>query len=532
MRRWICALICICILLLLPVCGFAEETNDGTTPTTQETPDPPTPSENTSHECSFGSWTPSGDGHVGTCSCGERKTENHAFADAGVITAATCTQDGEKSLACKCGATQTAAITATGHSYVYTPAEANHQVTCRNCDLNTTEEHTNNTTTTQSTCVTQGKTVTTCSKCAYATEQILPLATTHAFGEWGGDSENHSRTCRDCTESQSGPHTWGTETVVTAATCKDAGVKSSACTVCAKVKQVEIPKKTTHTYDNDCDDTCNVCQEKRTADHEFSDEFTKDGTGHWFACLYCGAKEEHLKHVPGPAATEYREQTCLACGYVLTARLNHVHNLQDGWKSDKQGHWHTCTSCNLELDFSKHAYGTGCEGCKECGYVDPDMHIYDGVWELDRLSHWGTCTVCGKVSEQENHIPGPEATADNPQTCAVCGYVMAEYVAHEHVSTGEWFHNDADHWNECDCGEKLDVDPHIWDKGTKNKDKTITYTCAMCHAEKIQEQPSNGGGFPWGALLVILIILLAAAFGTLAWILLQPKQSGKFTNQP
>ena len=51
----------------------------------------------------------------------------------------------------------------------------------------------------------------------------------------------------------------------------------------------------------------------------------------------------------------------------------------------------------------------------------------------------------------------------------------------------------------------------------------------MCDAVKTDAQPANSSGFPWGVLLVILIMLLAAAFGTLAWILLQPKQSGKFT---
>lgn len=522
MRRWICALICVCVLAVLPVCGFATE---------EETEETTISTETTEHEHSYGGWTNSGDGHTGTCSCGETSSEGHAYAQTSVTTQATCTTDGEKLMTCgKCGATKNDPITATGHTYTYVKIDDNnHKVGCTNCSLDTTEAHAVTSTTTDATCLATGKTVKTCSKCTYRTEEEIPISTTHAYGAWGGDEQNHSRTCSVCTKVDSGAHSWGTGTVVTAATCKAAGVKSYTCSVCSQILYEDIAKLTTHTYDNDCDDTCNVCENKRTAAHKFAQEWTTSSTGHWYACLFCGEKKEHLDHVPGPAATEFKEQTCLICNYVLKTKLNHVHSVRKEWKSDKQGHWHTCAGCSLELDFSKHNYGTGCDGCKDCGYVDPSMHIYDGVWELDHLNHWGTCTVCGNVSELQAHIPGPEATEDAPQTCTVCGYVIAEYQAHEHQSTGKWYYNDADHWNVCECGEKLDIDPHIWDSGTKNKDKTITYECAMCDAVKTEAQSTNSSGFPWGVLLVILIILLAAAFGTLAWILLQPKQSGKFT---
>jgi hypothetical protein len=319
--------------------------------------------------------------------------------------------------------------------------------------------------------------------------------------------------------------------VVKKETCKENGIYAYTCSICNKVENRNKDKLTTHTYDNDCDDTCNVCEAKRTGVHKFSETWTKNGSGHWYACLVCGEKKEHFDHVPGPAATEYREQVCLVCNYILRAKLNHVHNPSKEWKNDRIGHWHSCSGCEIEVGFEKHEFGTDCKGCKVCGYVDPTKHIYDGNWEFDKKSHWGKCTVCGEVSELQDHIPGPQANQNGPQTCTVCDFVISEFVEHDHKPTGNWLFNDAEHWQVCECGEILDADPHIWDEGVKNKDKTITYNCAMCDEVLIEAQTEQGRGFPWIALLIMLIILLGAAFGTLAWILLQPKQKGKFTQK-
>ena len=493
MRKWICMLLCLLLLAMAPVAYATEATNPNDTSALTEQGDPP---------------EGSGEDEQDDPPDNNNNNQQQNPGDGGDNSQPDNPDDPDESDNPQGGTTP-----------------ENPPVNPATC------EHTYSdwTTVAAATCQTTGTKRATCSKCSAFKEETIPVSTTHSYNAWGGDTQNHSRTCAVCGKLDSDEHSWGTDTVVTAATCKEDGVKSNTCSVCSQVRYVEITKLTTHTYDNNCDDTCNVCESKREAGHKFADVWTKEKSGHWYACLNCGEKKEHFDHVPGPAATEYREQTCLTCGYVMTAKLNHVHNTRKEWKSDKQGHWRTCSGCDVELDFSKHNYGTGCEGCKECGYVDPSMHIYDGVWELDRKNHWGTCTVCGQVSELQDHIPGPEATEEAPQTCTVCGYVIAEYQEHEHKSTGAWHSNDADHWNVCECGEKLDVDPHIWDSGTKNKDKTITYKCAMCDAVRTEAQQSSGSSFPWGILLVVLILLLAAAFGTLAWILLQPKQSGKFT---
>ena len=80
------------------------------------------------------------------------------------------------------------------------------------------------------------------------------------------------------------------------------------------------------------------------------------------------------------------------------------------------------------------------------------------------------------------------------------------------------------HWQACICGEQTVPSSHVWDSGTKNKDKTITYQCELCHAEKTEK----ASGFPWWILLIFL--LLAAGGGAAAYVyyVLPQQQGGKF----
>ncbi|MGN0153657.1 MAG: leucine-rich repeat protein [Lachnospiraceae bacterium] len=58
--------------------------------------------------------------------------------------------------------------------------------------------------------------------------------------------------------------------------------------------------------------------------------------------------------------------------------------------------------------------------------LDPctEGHSYGSEWKSDATGHWKVCSVCSNKNV-EKHVPGPEATATTPQTCTVCGYVIA-----------------------------------------------------------------------------------------------------------
>ena len=63
----------------------------------------------------------------------------------------------------------------------------------------------------------------------------------------------------------------------------------------------------------------------------------------------------------------------------------------------------------------------------------------------------------------QKHVPGPEATPEEPQLCSVCGYVLAVHQDHTHDFSGEWLTDEENHWHQCLCGEVADREAHRWD---------------------------------------------------------------------
>lgn len=78
--------------------------------------------------------------------------------------------------------------------------------------------------------------------------------------------------------------------------------------------------------------------------HKFAADYSKDATGHWYACTGegCTEKKDFAAHVSSGAATAEKAEACAVCGYVLTPRLNHVHSFGVGY---------TC-SCGL-VDYAR-----------------------------------------------------------------------------------------------------------------------------------------------------------------------------------
>ncbi len=83
--------------------------------------------------------------------------------------------------------------------------------------------------------------------------------------------------CTECgaTSGSALGHTYDAGKVTKAATCKTAGVKTYTCKACGGTKTVAVAKLTTHTYSNNCDTTCNVCNAKRTITHSYKTTSTK-----------------------------------------------------------------------------------------------------------------------------------------------------------------------------------------------------------------------------------------------------------------
>jgi len=543
------------LILVLPVCISASAAEvdgnaEGTAAITSDITSTETPViEPTVCEHTYTTnWQDAGDVHSIVCTkCGSTKSENHWWNDGIYIVEPTCSTGGSIRYSCiNCMRERVEELPATGvHTYKNAQQVdgATHVLTCPGCHDTKTEAHTWNDghAYPPATCASEGQMEYRCTQCATYKHETIPKTNDHAYGAWSGDEFTHSRSCANCGKAESGAHSWYGGTVILAPTCNEVGVMGYLCGGCDMVLLEEIPMRTAHIYDNDCDADCNSCGEKRNTGHTYSTAYSKNATGHWYACIVCGSKKDSAPHIPGPAATESSEQTCTACGYVRQPRLNHTHDYQKAWTSDEEGHWHACTGCEVQKDFKEHTYEDSCDAdCNVCGYITKTAHTYDGTWQTDEEGHWAICTVCNEESTREAHIPGPEATETDPQTCTACSYLLTPVQEHTHSGGDTWLNDSDKHWKTCECGEITDEAVHAWDDGIENEDSTVTYTCSDCNAVKTQGTPAEATAEPVlpeepqkgsSAMLMVFFLVVAALLGAIIALILvlKPKKRGRFT---
>ena len=79
----------------------------------------------------------------------------------------------------------------------------------------------------------------------------------------------------------------------------------------------------------------------------------------------------------------------------------------------------------------------------------------DTVWTHNSISHYHFC-ICGEKIDIEDHV----YDNDVDTTCNVCGY---ERPVHTHTADSEWHYDNDNHWHICSingCTEKLNVEKH------------------------------------------------------------------------
>ena len=122
-------------------------------------------------------------------------------------------------------------------------------------------------------------------------------------------------------------------------------------------------------------------------------------------------------------------------------------------------------------------------------------HQYSDQWSSDAAGHWHECQ-CGEKSDQSAHqfqwVIDRDATATTPgekhQECTTCGYQTAPVtipVEHIHKYSDKWSSDAANHWHECECGDKSAQGAHQF-KWVIDRDATTTKTgqkhqeCTTC----------------------------------------------------
>ena len=261
----------------------------------------------------YGQWNRvDGNNHSGACTlCGQQATVPHTWDEGNVIEAASCTKTGWKDQTCTgCGETARVQIPVQPHAYsgFQVVSDTNHTHRCAVCGA----------------------------------EEVQA----HSFtGSYRHNINEHYRLCDDCGYQSAGhPHTPGAEaTDTTPQLCSDCGrvlrpagnhvhnfqdtwsadhqTHYYACDGCNEQSGLQL-----HWFADDCDESCDICGYERVAPHDFDDDLTGDGAGHYYPCRNCGEKGEYTPHVPGEIASIAAAQTCTACGWEITPRLEHEHD--------------------------------------------------------------------------------------------------------------------------------------------------------------------------------------------------------------
>lgn len=97
----------------------------------------------------------------------------------------------------------------------------------------------------------------------------------------------------------------------------------------------------------------------------------------------------------------------------------------------------TCSACNKNF--------SNAEGTEEItdldtwktsdGKIPATGHNWSTEWSSDETHHWHACSGCDEKNDVTTHTPGAAATEKDPQTCTVCGYIIALATGHIHHTT-------------------------------------------------------------------------------------------------
>ena len=343
--------------------------------------------------------------------------------------------------------------------------------------------------------------------------------------DWSSGSTTHWKECYYCKEVNQDTvanHTFGDWTETKPATTTEEGLKERTCSVCEYTQEETIP----------------------VHEHSIHDETWKyNDTEHWQECS-CGEKLNVANHIYGDwretkPATETeagsRERDCTVCDYVQTETipmLEHEHSYGD-WQKDETQHWKECR-CGEKTEVGNHTFGdwtitkepttteTGSRErtCSICKYTQEEtipVHehsIHDEAWKYDETQHWQECS-CGEKLNVANHTYGDwKVTKEATETeagsrehgCAVCEYVQVEIIpeiGHEHgIHDETWKYDKTQHWQECSCGEKLNLATHTYGDWKVTKEATETEegsrerTCTVCEYVQTEAIPAAGTGEP------------------------------------
>lgn len=310
----------------------------------------------------------------------------------------------------------------------------------------------------------------------------------HSWGSWQSNGDDtHTRTCQICAVKETENCTGGTATCVNKAICSVCNAEHGAVDPTNHTgTEAWITTDTMHTKVWRC------CQAVIEAEEEHNWE---NGT-----CTICQYPCQHT----GGTATCSQLAVCDICGSQYGDYDADNHKAVSAWTQENGKHYHKCEyGCDTHLDEAECSGGTAtCTAqalCAVCGgtygAVDPANHANLVKTEAKAATHltegnieYWYCDGCDKYFRDQ---AGTEEIADLSET------VIPKLAEHTLDNTG-WHSDETNHWNTCECGEKLNEAAHTFEWVT-DKEATATEAgsqhkeCTVCgYEEAAVEIPATG----------------------------------------
>ena len=169
-----------------------------------------------------------------------------------------------------------------------------------------------------------------------------------------------------------------------------------------------VEQEHTHEYDNDCDETCNTCDETRETEHTYDNACDVD-------CNVCGEERS--------ASHEYDNACDVECNICGDARVPGEHDYDNNCDPD-------CNDCGDVREVGDHVYDNACDvNCNECGDVrEVEDHVYNNACDAD-------CNECGDIRQVGDHVYDD----NKDDTCNECGEVRElPLTGDEDIATVLW----------------------------------------------------------------------------------------------
>lgn len=256
----------------------------------------------------------------------------------------------------------------------------------------------------------------TCNVCGFIREVKPPEHVHEWSSKWSSDDNYHWHECLaegcDITDDSQkdgyGPHVYDDD-------------QDTTCNTCGHVREVEPPAH----------------------EHKWDTAWSYDGQHHWHECLNpdCDITDNAEKDGYGDHVfSDDQDTTCNVCGYVREVEPpKHEHNWSTEWSSDGTCHWHECLNPGCDITdnkdkdgYGKHEYSDDQDTtCNICGYVrevEPPKHEHEWSkdWTFSETHHWHECLNdgCDITLDKDKKDYGPHVfDSDQDAECSVCGYV-------------------------------------------------------------------------------------------------------------